>query len=201
MAGRFGDGLAGVDATVDIEGGAGDETVEFAGEEDGGAGDIFGLTTAAQRNARDGGEGGRGCGVGIMKVGTQNESGREGVDANALRPELGGEGAGESEDGAFGSGVGDRAGVAAFAPREGGEINDTGSAVSAGRGREMGEGGPRGFAEAGEVERHGVGPERVGGFGERFPRDEGTRVINEDVEPAEKFDGGGDHAFTFLGAR
>lgn len=104
------------DVAVDVVGGAG-------GEEDGGAGDVFGLAPAGGGNALEDLAGTLGIiAQGLSVVGI-HIAGGDGVDVDALGSPLIGEGFGELADAAFGCGV-RRHGDSALKGEEGGDVDD-----------------------------------------------------------------------------
>ena len=95
------EGLASVDAAIDVERGAGDEAIVLAGEKHGGARNVIGIAAAAERDAGHRGPRGLGGRVGVVENCAVDHAGGEGIDAYALRTEFVGEGAGKGENGAF----------------------------------------------------------------------------------------------------
>jgi len=65
-------GSRAVHPAVDVEGRAGDEAVELAGEEDGRARDVLRGAAPAERDGGDGGAGGFGRGVRVMEAGAED---------------------------------------------------------------------------------------------------------------------------------
>ena len=178
--------LAGVDAAVDVERGAGNEAVILAGKKHGGTRNIIGIAAATERYAGHRGPGGLRGRVGVVKTGAENHAGREGVDAHALRTEFVGQRARKRENGAFRGRVDQRTGMAAFAARERGQVDDAGATAGLRSSHEVRCGGARDAAGATDIERHDVRPERVVGLGQCLARHQRTGVVHQHIQSTEK---------------
>ena len=95
----------------------GDEAVEFPGEEDRRPGDIVRMAGAPQGNGGDGGADVLGRRVDLVELRAEDQSGGNGIGADAGWAEFQRQGPGKGEDGAFGRRVGERAGIAALGRR------------------------------------------------------------------------------------
>src|ERR1019366_9029406 len=118
-----------INAAVDVERGAGCETVELTREKHRGARNVVGVAGAPQRNLGHSGADRRGWRVQLVKLRAKDKAGSESIDADALRAEFDGEGAGEREHGALRGRVGERAGAAALAPGDRREVHDARAAA------------------------------------------------------------------------
>ena len=131
-----------------------------------------------------------------VERGSQDQAGSQGVYTDPVWPQFIGQASREGEHGPFRGGVRQRAGVAAFAACERGEVDDGCSRIGFGAGDQMGQGSASDTAEAAKVELHDFVPESIGPLRERSPGDEGTRIVDQDVQATEAGHGLIDDMFT-----